>query len=57
MGAQEQDPGEHRYEACTDPWCQRFPCRVYREGLAEGRERGYAEGYAHGQADALGRSS
>ncbi len=56
--------GEHRYQACDDEWCDRFPCRVYREGYedgygagsaagyAAGRADGYAEGYTEGQADA-----
>ena len=56
--------GEHRYQTCDDEWCDRFPCRVYREGYeagygagsaagyAAGRADGYAKGYAEGQADA-----
>jgi hypothetical protein len=55
---------EHRYQACDSEWCERFPCRVYREGYeaghaagsasgyAEGHADGYADGYADGQADA-----
>lgn len=55
---------EHRYQTCADADCERFPCRVYREGFqaghgagygagqAEGRAEGYAEGYADGAADA-----
>ena len=55
---------EHRYQTCDDERCDRFPCRVYREGYeaghaagsasgyAAGRADGYAEGYADGQADA-----
>ena len=55
---------EHRYQTCDDEWCDRFPCRVYREGYeaghaagsasgyAAGRADGYAEGYADGRADA-----
>jgi hypothetical protein len=55
---------EHRYQLCDDEYCERFPCRVYREGYeaghaagsasgyAAGRADGYAEGYADGQADA-----
>jgi len=34
--------------------CDRFPCRVYREGhdlgYPRGRQRGHAEGYADGYA-------
>jgi hypothetical protein len=55
---------EHRYQLCTDEWCERFPCRVYKEGYAAGygagygaghaagRAEGYAEGYGDGQAEA-----
>jgi hypothetical protein len=25
---------EHRYQTCQDEYCERFPCRVYREGYA-----------------------
>jgi hypothetical protein len=55
---------EHRYQACDDEYCDRFPCRVYKEGYAEGhaagsatgaaagRADGYSEGYSDGHADA-----
>ena len=64
MGVQTAAGSEHRYQACDDEYCDRFPCRVYREGYeagysaghaagyAAGRADGYAEGYADGQADA-----
>jgi hypothetical protein len=42
---------EHRYQTCTDEWCDRFPCRVYREGYAAGHAAGAASGYAAGLAD------
>lgn len=54
---------EHRYQLCDDEYCERFPCRVYKEGYeagygagagggyAAGRADGYAEGYSDGQAD------
>ena len=45
----------HEYDECDDPDCERFPCRVYREGRErgdeEGYERGVADGYAKGFAD------
>ena len=25
---------EHRYQLCRDEYCDRFPCRIYREGYA-----------------------
>ena len=31
--------GEHRYQTCDDEWCDRFPCRVYREGYEAGLRR------------------
>jgi hypothetical protein len=27
---------EHRYQTCRDEGCQRFACRVYREGYRNG---------------------
>lgn len=41
---------EHDYWQCDDQDCERFPCRVYREG----RERGYREGFDKGFADGYG---
>ena len=47
----------HEYTACDDDDCSKFPCRVYKEGLADGeilgRQIGYAEGYAAGFPDGL----
>ena len=42
---------KHDYQRCTDDNCPRFPCQVYKEGLAEGRVAGLAEGYAKGYED------
>jgi hypothetical protein len=39
---------EHRYQTCRDEDCQRYACRVYREG--------YANGYADATAAAEARS-
>jgi hypothetical protein len=48
---------EHSYRACTDEYCERFPCRVYREGhrdgFDEGRAVGEVAGYASGFEDGL----
>jgi hypothetical protein len=46
---------QHRYQACQDEGCERFACRVYREGLQEGYERGAAAGFAQGEAVGYGR--
>jgi flagellar biosynthesis/type III secretory pathway protein FliH len=44
---------EHRYQTCRDEDCDRFPCRIYREGYRNGREDGYAEGYDQGFPDGI----
>jgi flagellar biosynthesis/type III secretory pathway protein FliH len=43
-------PAQHRHETCRDEGCQRFACRVYREGHRHGRDEGKAEGHAEGHA-------
>jgi len=40
----------HEYTACDDDDCHRFPCKVYKEGFGDGRERGFGDGYASGYA-------
>ena len=44
----------HEYTACDDDDCSRFPCRVYKEGKADGevvgRQIGYAEGFPDGMS-------
>jgi flagellar biosynthesis/type III secretory pathway protein FliH len=44
------DARKHLYQECQDELCQRFACRVYKEGFRNGRERGKAEGRAEGEA-------
>jgi hypothetical protein len=41
---------EHRYATCRDEDCQRFACRVWREGFREGYGAGHAAGYSAGEA-------
>jgi hypothetical protein len=41
---------QHRYLACRDEGCQRFACRVYKEGYQHGYGAGHATGYAQGHA-------
>jgi hypothetical protein len=41
---------QHEYRTCRDEDCDRFPCRVYREGYRNGYEDGYADGYGSGYA-------
>jgi len=40
----------HEYTACDDEDCQRYPCRLYKEGYADGYADGYQIGYAEGYA-------
>ena len=42
---------EHRYQTCRDEDCQRFACRVWKEGFREGYGAGEAAGYSEGHAD------
>lgn len=48
---------EHDYRVCRDAGCQRFACRVYKEGFRDGfqagRVVGEADGYAAGFADGI----
>ena len=32
-------PGQHSYRACRDEDCERYACRVYREGVEAGETR------------------
>ena len=68
MGLLSDHREQHRYQTCRDEDCQRFACRVYREGFeagygagfaaghAVGHAEGYAEGYADGAAGGPGQS-
>jgi len=38
-------PQEHRYQLCRDEDCERFPCRLYKEGRRDGIEEGYRRGW------------
>lgn len=48
MGVVSDD--KHRYQTCRDELCERFPCRVYKEGYANGYDDGYSAGYSSGYA-------
>ncbi len=39
---------QHRYQTCRDESCERFACRVYKEGYRRGHDTGHAIGYAEG---------
>ena len=42
---------QHDYFDCRDEECQRFPCKVYREGFIAGTAAGYGAGMAAGYAE------
>jgi hypothetical protein len=44
---------KHRYQTCRDEDCDRYICRVYREGYRNGREDGFHEGYEQGFPDGI----
>ncbi len=44
---------EHRYQLCRDEYCDRFPCRIYKEGYRNGYEDGFGAGYAAGFGDGM----
>ena len=65
MGVLTDDRTQHRYQTCRDEDCQRYACRVYREGWADGyaagageaeaaAAAGYSDGYAAGAASCGG---
>lgn len=49
--SQSHDRARHEYAACTDEFCPKYQCRVYRDGLEAGRAQGMAEGFAEGYAE------
>jgi flagellar biosynthesis/type III secretory pathway protein FliH len=51
MGVLTDARTQHRYQTCRDEDCQRFACRVYREGYQAGYGGGYAEGHADGYSE------
>lgn len=36
------------YQECMDEDCERFPCKVYKEGWSDGFDEGYGAGSAAG---------
>ena len=43
--------GQHPYQACRDPDCERYACRVWKEAFEEGYDDGYRQGYDDGIRD------
>jgi len=50
MGAWTGTRHKHDYHTCEDKFCERFPCRVYRDGWQDGFEAGHGAGYGSGYA-------
>jgi hypothetical protein len=50
MGVLTDARKQHLYQTCQDEDCQRFACRVYKEGYINGKLAGWAEGRAEGEA-------
>jgi len=48
--AARRDREQHDYAVCKDEDCERFPCKVYREGYGRGYEEGEAAGFQAGFA-------
>jgi hypothetical protein len=42
---------QHDYRRCPDEDCQRYACRIWREGYSNGKAQGHAEGRAQGHAE------
>jgi hypothetical protein len=56
MGVLTDDRTQHRYQACRDEDCQRFACRVWKEGYRAGYGAGHAAGRAEGTSRLSGAS-
>ena len=54
MGVRAATGTEHRYQLCRDEYCERFPCRIFKEGQQDGDSRGYERGWAEGNAAGYG---
>jgi hypothetical protein len=50
MGVLTDARKQHLYQTCDDELCQRFACRVYKEGFRNGEAAGEARGEARGHA-------
>lgn len=44
---------QHDHRTCRDQECERYACRIYREGYRDGYDDGNAAGYAAGFIDGL----
>jgi hypothetical protein len=41
---------DHDYRTCGDRDCERFPCRVFKEGWRDGFDDGHDDGWTEGWA-------
>jgi hypothetical protein len=59
LGVLTDERTQHRYQTCRDESCERFACRIWREGVREGYQRGAAGGdaQAHTEGYAAGAAS
>ena len=48
MGVLTDERTQHRYQTCRDEDCQRYACRIYREGYDNGYGAGHAAGETKG---------
>jgi hypothetical protein len=48
MGMLTDERTQHRYQTCRDEDCQRYACRIYREGYDNGYGAGHAAGETKG---------
>jgi hypothetical protein len=55
MGVLTDERTQHRYQTCRDEDCQRYACRIYREGYDNGYGAGHAadetKGHTAGHAE------
>lgn len=53
MGSTTDTSTEHRYPLCQDESCERFACRIFKEGQRDGYELGWHRGHAVGFAEGI----
>jgi hypothetical protein len=48
MGVRAATGAEHRYQLCRDEYCDKFLCRIYKEGQRDGDDQGFLRGWNEG---------
>lgn len=51
MGSTTGTSTEHRYPLCRDESCERYACRIFKEGQRDGYDLGWHRGRAAGHAE------